>query len=66
MYKKSAKTGVVINTDDFSEYRIRRESVKETMRARQEAKEAKSEVAHVRAELSEIKDLLKSLLNEKK
>lgn len=66
MFKKRRSDNVVINTDDFDEYRLRRDRVKETMKASQDAKEAKIGVAHIKTELAEIKDLLKNLLNEKK
>jgi hypothetical protein len=66
MFKKSAKTGIVINTDNFGEYLQKRETVKNTMRTEQELKHTKSQLSNVQGELIQIKELLQQLLSEKK
>ena len=66
MFKKSAKTGIVINTDNFGEYLQKRETVKNTMRTEQELKHTKHQLSNVQGELIQIKELLQQLLSEKK
>ena len=65
MFKKHKRTGVVVNTDDFGEYLKRREGVKETMRTKQELKDAKNNLANMHIELAEVKTMLQQILEKK-
>ena len=65
MYKKRRSDNVVINTDDFEEYRLRRETVKANMRDKQELKKAKNDLANLHGEMAEIKNMLQQLLERK-
>jgi hypothetical protein len=65
MFVKNARTGVVLNKDDFSKYRLAKERAKAFAKTKRELTETSHELTEIKGELQALRQMVEQLVKEK-